>query len=58
MRSAWLARATGIGSDLVARLGREDVTGRFTGIAADGGLQLTLADASVRTIHAGEVFAL
>ncbi len=58
VRTAWLARAAGLGAPLEARLGGETVAGTFTSLAADGALLLTLPDASVRTIHAGEVFAL
>ena len=58
VRTAWLARASGLGGRLEARLGSETITGTFTGLAPDGALDLTLADASVRRIHAGEVFAL
>ena len=58
VRAAWLARAAGVGAKLEARLGSETLTGTFAGLAADGALLLTLTDASVRTIHAGEVFAL
>jgi BirA family biotin operon repressor/biotin-[acetyl-CoA-carboxylase] ligase len=58
VRTAWLARAAGLGERLEARLGAVTITGTFTGLAPDGALDLTLADASVRRIHAGEVFAL
>ncbi|WP_255615561.1 biotin--[acetyl-CoA-carboxylase] ligase [Polymorphobacter sp. PAMC 29334] len=58
VRTAWLARAAGLGKPIEARLGSETISGTFTGIASDGALDLTLADASVRRIHAGEVFAL
>jgi len=58
VRAEWLTRASGLGDRLEARLGAESVTGTFTGIAADGALLLTRDDASVRAIHAGEVFAL
>jgi BirA family biotin operon repressor/biotin-[acetyl-CoA-carboxylase] ligase len=58
IRTEWLTRAAGLGARLEARLGQETVSGVFTGLAADGALVLTLPDASVRSIHAGEVFAL
>jgi BirA family biotin operon repressor/biotin-[acetyl-CoA-carboxylase] ligase len=58
VRTAWLARAAGLGKLIEARLGSETVSGTFTGLGPDGALDLTLADASVRRIHAGEVFAL
>ena len=58
VRAAWLDRAHGIGGRLEARLGSEAVAGTFTGLDPAGALLLTLDDASVRAIHAGEVFAL
>ena len=58
IRTAWLARAAGLGRPIEARLGAETLTGTFSGLGPDGALDLTLADASVRRIHAGEVFAL
>ena len=58
VRTAWLARAAGLGRPLEARLGSETVAGVFNGLADDGALLLTLPDARVRSIHAGEVFAL
>ncbi len=58
VRAAWLGHAAGLGQRLEARLGVDTFSGVFTGLAPDGALLLTLADASVRAIHAGEVFAL
>lgn len=58
VRAEWLTRAAGIGARLEARIGQEAVVGVFAGLADDGALLLTLPDARVRTIHAGEVFAL
>lgn len=58
IRAAWLARTTGIGTRIVARLGSESPEGRFEGIAEDGALLMRLDDGHVRAIHAGEVFAL
>ena len=58
VRAEWLARAAGLGAAIEARLGSEIVAGVFTGLADDGALLLTRPDASVRAIHAGEVFAL
>lgn len=52
----WLAAAHPIGTPLA--VGEPDeaaVEGEFAGLTADGGLQLRLADGSVRAIHAGEV---
>lgn len=58
IRKAWLARAAGLGEPLVARLGSETITGRFEDLGVDGALQLRLEDDSLRSVHAGEVFAL
>lgn len=58
IRSAWLARAAGLGGRIVARLGSESPEGVFAGLGDDGALLLGLDDGSVRPIHAGEVFAL
>jgi len=58
VRAEWLARAGGLGTSLEARLGSETITGIFSGLAEDGALLLTRPDASVRRVHAGEVFAL
>jgi len=56
IRAAWLARAGGLGAELRARLGTRELTGRFDTIDAEGRLRLRLADGSVETIAAGEVF--
>jgi len=57
IRTAWLARASGLGHRLEARLGHETLTGRFEDLAADGALLLRLNDQTLRSIHSGEVFA-
>jgi BirA family biotin operon repressor/biotin-[acetyl-CoA-carboxylase] ligase len=58
IRAAWLARAAGVGSRIVARLGNESPEGLFSGLADDGALLMQLDDGTTRAIHAGEVFAL
>ncbi|WP_313670495.1 biotin--[acetyl-CoA-carboxylase] ligase [Sandarakinorhabdus sp.] len=58
IRTAWLRRASGVGSRIVARLGSESPEGLFTGLADDGALLMQLDDGTTRAIHAGEVFAL
>ena len=58
IRTAWLARAAGLGGRIVARLGSESPEGVFTGLADDGALLMQLDDGRTRAIHAGEVFAL
>lgn len=52
----WLAAAHPLGTPLaVGEPGEEPLQGTFAGLAADGALQLALADGTTRTIHAGEV---
>lgn len=53
----WLARAHPIGTPLsVTQADGQVLPGAFDGLAADGALQLRLADGQVRAIHAGDVF--
>lgn len=58
IRTAWLARASGLGDRIEARLGSETLTGIFDGLGDDGALQLRLDDGTLRPVHAGEVFRL
>ena len=52
----WLAAAHPVGTPLaVGEPGEEPFHGTFAGLAADGALQLALADGTTRTIHAGDV---
>jgi BirA family transcriptional regulator, biotin operon repressor / biotin---[acetyl-CoA-carboxylase] ligase len=52
----WLAAGHPLGTALqVGEPGDEPLAGSFAGLTADGALQLTLADGTTRTIHAGEV---
>ena len=52
----WLLAAHSVGTPLqVGELGDEPLDGTFSGLTADGALQLRLADGSCRVIHAGEV---
>ena len=55
IRSAWLARAAGIGERIIVRLPNEEICGVFEGIDETGALILRLG-ARTRTIAAGEVF--
>jgi BirA family biotin operon repressor/biotin-[acetyl-CoA-carboxylase] ligase len=55
LRTAWLARAQGLGLPIRARLPHEERLGAFEGIDANGALLLREA-AGVRAIAAGEVF--
>jgi BirA family biotin operon repressor/biotin-[acetyl-CoA-carboxylase] ligase len=56
IRSAWLARAVGIGDVCTARLPHEVVHGTAEGLDADGALLLRLATGERRRITAGDVF--
>ena len=56
VRDAWLARARGLGEAIAVRLPREEISGRFEGLDETGALLLRLADTTVRTISAGDVF--
>lgn len=55
IREAWLARASGLGSRIRAKLAREEITGVFQGIDETGALVLGVNGGS-RTIAAGEVY--
>ena len=56
IREAWLSRAAGIGSRMVARLQDKEVSGTFDGIDANGALVLRETGGRVRLIGAGDVF--
>jgi BirA family biotin operon repressor/biotin-[acetyl-CoA-carboxylase] ligase len=56
IRSAWLERAAGLGTEIEVRLPAETIIGRFEGLESDGALELLLADGQRRLISAGEVF--
>ncbi len=56
IRTAWLARATGIGGPVRARLWDRTLEGTFDGLDPAGGLILGLADGSREVLHGGEVF--
>lgn len=59
VRDDWMARAHAFGAPLVARLADgAEYRGSYDGLDPDGALLLRLADGSVRTVHAGDVFAL
>ena len=55
LRTAWLARAGGLGAPIRARLPHEKRHGVFEGIDADGALLLN-EQGHMRAITAGEVF--
>ena len=52
----WQAAAHPLGTALlVGEPGEAPLAGTFAGLAADGALQLRLADGTTRTVHAGEI---
>ncbi len=55
VRTAWLARASGLGGEIRVRLDRATLTGRFFDLDGDGALLLDAADGR-RRIAAGDVF--
>ena len=57
IREAWLARATGIGEEIVARLPNARVTGRFETVDPQGSLVVATADGRV-VLPAADVFFL
>jgi BirA family transcriptional regulator, biotin operon repressor / biotin---[acetyl-CoA-carboxylase] ligase len=58
VRSAFLARVTGIGAQIEARLHDRAVAGRFEGIDERGALVLINADGERVTVAAGDVFPM
>ena len=56
IRAAWLGLAGALGGELRVRLGARDLTGRFETLDEAGRLMLRLADGTIETIAAGEVF--
>jgi BirA family biotin operon repressor/biotin-[acetyl-CoA-carboxylase] ligase len=57
-RSAWLARATGLGSELEVRLGDCTMLGTFETLDATGALVLARRDGARETIAAGDIFPM
>jgi BirA family transcriptional regulator, biotin operon repressor / biotin---[acetyl-CoA-carboxylase] ligase len=56
IRTAWLARARGVGAPIGVTIGAETVTGRFATLSESGELVIDLALGGVRSISAGDVF--
>ena len=54
VRTAWLARARNLGSEVTLRQGANDIVGRFAGLGDDGSLLLD-ADGKISAFAAGEV---
>lgn len=55
IRADWAARALGLGGRVTATAGTRQITGTFTGLAADGALLLEADDGTLTPIHSGEV---
>lgn len=56
IRADWRSRAAGIGGDMRVRLPDRELFGRCEALDQDGQLLLRLADGSLETIAAGDVF--
>lgn len=58
IRDAWLARASGVGENIVVRLSNEELHGKFVGLDEDGRLLLSRPGHGTSIISAGDVFML
>lgn len=58
IRDAWLARASGVGENIVVRLSHEELHGKFVGLDEDGHLLLSRPGHGTSVISAGDVFML
>jgi BirA family biotin operon repressor/biotin-[acetyl-CoA-carboxylase] ligase len=56
IRADWLARAAGIGKPVRVKLGDGEIAGQFDTVDEAGRLVLRLADGTVQTVAAGDVF--
>jgi BirA family biotin operon repressor/biotin-[acetyl-CoA-carboxylase] ligase len=56
VRTAWLARAQGLGQPVVVRLPDSELHGRFVALDDSGALLLELPDGRRHTVTAGDVF--
>lgn len=56
IRRRWLEHAHRLGEDILARMDRETVRGRFVGIDPDGSLVLKTDDGAERRISAADIF--
>jgi BirA family biotin operon repressor/biotin-[acetyl-CoA-carboxylase] ligase len=57
IRADWLARAAGLGQEILVRLADRELAGFFETLDDRGGLVLKRSDGSTTTITAGDVFA-
>jgi BirA family biotin operon repressor/biotin-[acetyl-CoA-carboxylase] ligase len=58
IRADWLARAVGVGENVLVRLADRELTGHFEALDAAGSLVLRLPGGGATTIAAGDVFVL
>lgn len=56
VRTAWLARAKGVGERIIVRLSDRELEGTFEALDGEGALILRLDDGSSQSISAGDVF--
>lgn len=56
LRADWLAHCRGLGEPIVARMEREEISGRFEDIDADGTLLLRLDSGMLKRVAAGDIF--
>jgi len=56
IRIDWLTCASGVGREITARLAGRDLSGHFEGLDEAGRLVLRLADGTLQTITAGDIF--
>lgn len=56
LRADWLAHCRGLGEPIVARLERDEISGRFEDIDADGTLLIRTDDGALKRIAAGDIF--
>ena len=56
IRADWLARAAGVGKPIRVKSGEAELSGQFDGIDDAGRLVLRLADGTMQTVAAGDVF--
>ncbi|WP_374383892.1 biotin--[acetyl-CoA-carboxylase] ligase [Dongia sp.] len=56
VRADWLAHCRGLGEPIVARLEREEISGRFEDIDADGTLLLRMNSGELKRVAAGDIF--
>jgi BirA family biotin operon repressor/biotin-[acetyl-CoA-carboxylase] ligase len=58
IRTDWLERAVGVGSDMLVRLPGRELTGKFEALDERGRLLLRLPDGALEAVSAGDVFPL